>query len=110
MTKDQQVHVGMINSFNVITGKVSFRKIIDSGVGVFAHLPDEDIKYENVEFIMFYFEQMEMFSHCSELKKYLEENYNEDRTPKPTGCECDFPEITEYTEIVKCAKCKKTIS
>jgi hypothetical protein len=109
MNKDQKVHIAMINSFNVITGKASLEDVLDSGITLLAHAPADDLDYRNIELIILYFESVEMFEHCSILKEYLAENYNEDKTIKYNGCECDMPDIQEYTDKVKCSVCNKRI-
>lgn len=109
MNRDQAIHVGMLNSFNLITGKATYDEIIDAGIGVFAHLPYEDIEARNIEFIMLYFQQYEMFEYCAELKEYIEENYNDDGSPKLNDCECDYPEIESYTIPMYCSKCIKRL-
>jgi len=110
MNNDQAVHVGMLNSFNLITGKATFMEIVDAGIGVFAHQPEEDIEVRNIEYIILYFQHHEMFEHCAELKNYIKENYNDDGSPKPNDCECECPEITEYTTPMYCSKCNKRLS
>ena len=109
MNRDQAVHVGMINSFNLLTGKASFESIVDAGIGVFAHMPDEDIEAKNIEFIIYYFQEQEMFEECAELKEYLNNNYNEDGTPKWTDCECEYPSIKKYSNPMYCAECEKKL-
>lgn len=109
MNRDQAVHVGMINSFNLITEKATLDQIVSAGVGVFAHLPDEDIDAENIKFIIFYFQEHEMFEECAELQEYLQKHYYDDGTPKVQDCECDYPVITEYIQKMVCGNCKKRL-
>jgi hypothetical protein len=109
MTNDQAVHIGMLNSFNLITEVATYEQIMDADMGIFAHNPEDDIEYDNIKFIMLYFEQFEMFEHCAELKKYIDLNFNSDGSRKETDCECDMPEIKEYTLKMKCFKCDKRL-
>jgi hypothetical protein len=109
MNRDQAVHVGMINSFNLITEKATLEQIVSSGIGVFAHLPEDDIDADNIKFIIYYFQEHEMFEHCAELKEYLEKHYNNDGTPKVQDCECDYPAIVEYTIKMVCGNCNKRL-
>ena len=109
MNKEQAIHVGMINSYNIITDKASFEQIASTGLGVFAHQPDEELEYENLKFIILYFQTLEMFEHCAELKWYMNENFNEDGSYKEDDCECSYPDIREYNQKVKCHTCKKRI-
>ena len=109
MNKIQAVHVGMINSYNLITGRTTIEEVIQAGIGIFAHVPDEEIDVENIEFIIYYFQDKEMFEYCAELQDYVEENYHPDGTSKEEECDCDLPEIKEYTKKMKCATCDKRI-
>jgi len=109
MTKDQQVHIGMLNSYNLMMGKTTIDDIIDARVAFFAHQPDEDIEFKNIEFIILYFQELEMFEHCADLKKYLIDNYDADGTPKLKDCDCEYPEITEYKEDMRCSRCDKRL-
>lgn len=109
MTQEQIIHVSMINSFNVITGRNTFEEIIRSDVSVFAHSPDEDIPLELLELMIDYFASFEMFEKCSELIDYKNENYNTDGTIKYNGCECILPEITDYSRNMCCGHCNKRL-
>jgi hypothetical protein len=99
----------MLNSFNVITEKVSVDDVIRSGIGVFAHIPDEEPSIEVIDFMIFYFKEMEMYDKCAALKKYIECNYNEDGKPKEERCKCEYPDIIEYVPKIKCAVCNLRI-
>lgn len=105
MNNTQMMHIGMLNSYNVLVGKASIDEIIKSGIGVFAHVPDEEPSLESINFMLFYFKEMEAYEKCAELHAYIENNYNEDGTPKEKVCECEIPEIDEYVPKVKCAIC-----
>ena len=109
MNKTQALHVGMINSFNLITERATFEEIIMSGVGMFAHVPDEDVSSKDLDLIIEYFQELEMFEHCAELFDYRRENFKNDGTPIVEDCECDFPEIEEYSLRMKCASCNKRL-
>lgn len=99
------MHVGMLNSFNVLTGNALIEDVVKSGVGVFAHLPDEEPSLEAIEFMVFYFKEIEMYEKCAKLQKYIEENYNEDGSFKEERCKCEYPEIDAYVPKVKCSIC-----
>jgi len=109
MNKEQSIHVGMINSYNILTEKATFGDILTAGLGVFAHVPDEDVDYKTVKLMMMYFQEHEMFEHCADLKKYLDDNYDEDGNSNVEDCECTFPEIKAYTLKMKCAICNKRL-
>jgi hypothetical protein len=99
----------MINSFNIITGRVSFETVINSGVGLFAHTPDEDIDIDTLDAIIQYFEEREMYEHCAELHTYLLNNYDDDGVLIEEICVCDYPSLGEYKLNMLCLGCKKKI-
>lgn len=107
MNRDQRVHVGMINSYNIIMGYKSILDISMSSVGVFAHAPEGLIEFGNVELIMRYFQSIEMYEYCSNLKKYIKKNFDKNGERIIEECECDLPAIKEYSTIVKCSICNK---
>lgn len=108
MTRQQQLHVGMINSFNVITGIATFEEVIKSGIGVLAHVPNED-EIQYIKLMIYYFEEHELYEYCNVLKKYVKDNYFEDGSRREKECECEYPTITEYVAKVKCSKCNKRL-
>ena len=99
------MHVGMINSYNVLVGNATVEMVVNAGIGVFAHLPDEELSKEAIEFMIFYFKEMEMYERCAKLQVYIGENYNDDGTFKEERCVCEYPEINEYVPKVKCSVC-----
>lgn len=109
MTEQQKIHVAMLNSYNVITETFTIDEIMDSGVPLFSHIPDEEVSIENINFILYYFQQQEMYEHCVALTDYIEKNFNKDGSSKAEVCECEYPEISEYTKKMKCAKCNKRL-
>jgi len=109
MTQEQMIHIGMINSFNVITGKNTMQEILNSDVSLFAHAPDEDPPFELFEMMIDYFSAFEMFEKCVEIVLVMEENFNRDGTRKEIGCECTQPLITEYSRKMFCGNCKKRL-
>lgn len=108
MTSTQIVHVGMINSYNIIMGKASLEQVMMSGIGYLAHPPDE-LESEHLEMIIMYFEEVEMYEHCHELRRVFEESYNPDGTPKELECLCDFPVIESYSRVIRCGNCKNRL-
>lgn len=108
MTRQQELHVGMINSFNIITGQVTFEQVMYSGLDLFAHIPHGN-EIEYIKVMINYFEKNEMYYHCATLQKHLEENYFDDGTRKHKECECEYPDIKEYTIKMKCNSCNKRL-
>ena len=108
MTRQQIVHIGMINSFNIITGVVSLEQVISSGMSVIAHIPEED-ELEFVNLMIHYFQEHEFYEYCSVLKKYKEDTYYDDGSRKEQECSCEYPEIKEYVVKTKCSKCNKRL-
>jgi hypothetical protein len=108
MKKKQDVHVGMVNSFNVLTGRITVEKIASLGIPVFAHNPNKTVQKENVEFMIFYFKDLEMYERCKELSDYIEKTYNSDGSFKASFCDCNQPEI-DYLDNPKCTICNLEI-
>lgn len=109
MTEQQQLHIGMINSFNIITEKNSVYEIMASGIGYFAHIPDREPDFEILEEMIRYFSEVEMYEKCIELTLYMEENFNEDGSEKIERCECDCPVIEKYEHKMICGNCELRI-
>lgn len=109
MTQEQLIHIGMINSFNVITGRNNAEEIMGSSVSLFAHIPDDDPPFELLEMMIEYFTAFEMFEKCFELALVMEEMYTPDGRRKEHICECTQPEIVEYSRNMTCGKCKKKL-
>jgi hypothetical protein len=105
MTKEQMIHISMVNSYNVITGKAKVEEITNSGIGLFCHSPEEKDGMESINFIISYFQNLEMYEKCSDLKNYIDKTFNDDGTYKEKLCECSYPDIQKYTPIVKCSIC-----
>lgn len=109
MTQEQIIHIGMINTFNLITERNTFEDIITSDLSFLAHVPDQDTPIKLIQLMIGYFQSCEMFEHCADLVMYLDLNYNEDGTKKQYGCECSQPVISSYSKKMFCEKCKKRL-
>ena len=109
MKDNQQVHIGMINSFNIITERVSIYEVMSSGIGYFAHVPDREPELEILDDMIDYFSEIDMFEKCIELMKYKSEYYNEDASEKINSCQCDYPVIENYHYKMVCASCGNRI-
>lgn len=109
MRSEQRIYIGMINSFNVITERATLEDVISSGLGVFAHYPGEKNEKQAVEFMVFYFKNLEMYEKCAELSKYIEDTFDEYGNHKENFCNCNMPEIDKYVPKVKCSICKMRI-
>jgi hypothetical protein len=109
MIDKRLIHISMMNSFNLITDRATIEDIIKSGLGVFAHVPDERLDIDDIEFMIDYFSTVEMFEECAELSAFINDTFNEDGTLKEAECECELPSIKSYTRKVKCNKCNKLI-
>ena len=112
MTDEQYIHIAMLNSFNVVTGKVSLEDLLGSGLNMVIHLPSEEVEEDKLLIMIAYFEQEEMYEECSELRKVYEEKFSEITIPKPVVkniCECKRPTISKYSRSVKCGTCNKQI-
>ena len=109
MNLKQKVFLAMINSYNLVTNKATFQEILDSDINLFAHIPDDALTTDLIYMMIDYFQDIEMYEKCIELKQLLEDTFNEDGTIKSVQCECDYPEFNSYVGEIKCNKCKKTI-
>jgi len=109
MTQEQTIHVGVINSFNLITERNSFEEIVESDLSLFAHNPNVDPPIEVINFMIDYFKSYEFFENCAELMQYLGENYDDDGVFIHRECECSLPLITEYSEKMYCGICDKRL-
>jgi hypothetical protein len=112
MTDEQYIHIAMLNSFNVVTGKISIEDLLYSGLNMVIHLPSEDIEEEKLLIMIAYFEQEEMYEECIELRKIYDERFSEITIPKPVVkniCDCKKPTIPKYGRSVRCGTCNKQI-
>lgn len=108
MTQTQIIHIGMINSFNLITERNTFEEIVESNLTFFAHSPEQDVSLKSLHQMVRYFESIEMYDHCSELLDYI--NLNFDDKGKDIGsCECDYPVIKKYSKKSSCGFCFKRL-
>ena len=80
MTEQQKIHIAMINSYNVIVGNVDIDDVLDSNVSLFSHDFEEELQYDNMVFILKYFEQIEMFDKCIILSAFIDKTF--DKTGK----------------------------
>lgn len=110
MRQNQAVHIGMVNSYNVLVNDANLEQIVMSGIGFFAHSRDEEDALESIEFMIRYFQDVEMYEKCAKLQQYIAENFNEDGTYKEIMCGCEMPEIEQYSPIPKCSICNMRIS
>lgn len=109
MTQEQMIHVGMINSFNLITERNTLEEIATSDLSLFAHIPDEDVPLELIQLMMDYFKSYEMFEYCADLMEFIALNFNDDGTRIENGCECPQPVITKYSKKMFCGECNKRL-
>lgn len=110
MTKTQLVHVAMLNSYNVITGKEDEHIIMETTIPVFAHVPNEEIQEKNLSSIINYFEHLEMFEECKELKDEYDLRFDSMKRAKLDTCKCEYPTILKYNwEQTRCGICKKLL-
>jgi hypothetical protein len=109
MTQEQMIHIGMINSFNLLTERNTLEEIAMSDMSLFAHVPDEEAPIELVDLMIEYFQSYEMFEHCKELMDYIDDNFNEDGIRIQNRCECPQPVITDYSKKMFCGHCNKRL-
>lgn len=109
MTNEQMIHISMVNSYNVLIEGASIDEIIRCGVGIFCHSYEEKDAKKSIEFMINYFQNLEMYERCSKLQEHISNTFNEDGTFKDVLCDCIYPEIEEYKFPVKCKLCSLTI-
>ena len=97
----------MLNSYYVLTEQVDVSKILASDVPYFSHNITESITLENLNYLIYYFEQMEMFEQCLELEKISVRTFDEHGNNIEIGCECDYPSIGEYSLKTTCGTCNR---
>jgi hypothetical protein len=109
MNEQQRVHIAMLNSYNLVMENATIDDILDSSIPIFAHVPNENITIDAIEFMIYYFKSHEMFEYCAKLKDFIIENFNDDGTLKDNSCKCELPDIDGYNNKIKCIKCNKII-
>jgi hypothetical protein len=109
MTKRQMIHVSMLNSYNLITGKNTFDDILKSNIAMFAHQPDEMLDIENIEFMIQYFQELDMYELCIDLVEYKNKMFDDEGNFISKLCECEYPSIKDYSLETKCSTCNNTI-
>lgn len=82
--EDLMVKTAFNNSFNVITNRTTFNKILDgktiSGASaVMAHNPDEDMPIESLENMIMFFSESEEYEKCAEIKDIIDMKENIDQ-------------------------------
>lgn len=105
MTEQQKIHIAMINSYNVLTGRASIDDVLSSNIPMFSHAIDEEPHLENIMFIVRYFEKVEMFEECLILKMYVDETFDEDGNFIEELCVCPYPKIFKYSFKTECEIC-----
>lgn len=109
MTEQQKIHIAMVNSFNVIVGNATVDDILDSNVPLFSHDFDDEFQYDNLMFILKYFEQIEMFDKCATLSAFIDRTFDKAGRHKEKACECPYPDVKVYEPKTKCSSCDRKI-
>ena len=109
MSNSKTVHIGMINSYNVLVKNFDIQRIVLSGIGFFAHSESEKDAKISVEFMVKYFQDIEMYEKCSALQKYIKKTFDEEGKFKEQLCDCEYPDIEKYNPIPKCSLCNMRI-
>jgi hypothetical protein len=109
MTEQQKIHIAMVNSFNVILDKATIDDVLDSNLALFSHEFEEELEYDNLMFILKYFEDIEMFDKCSEFKAFIDKTFDNKGQHKEKACNCPYPDIKFYEPKIKCSSCSRKI-
>lgn len=104
---DRNMHIAMINSYNVITGAVSVDDVAVSECPAFAFIPDEGPTEDDIIRVMRYFEDLEMDEHVDALKTAYVKMVSDESSG---NCSCAMPDFHEYKPFIKCATCGKRIT
>ena len=67
------IHSAMIYSFYVVTGKKTIIDLIISEKGIFVFNPEKPLTKDTLEEMIEYFENVEDYKKCLQLKKLLED-------------------------------------
>jgi len=105
MTEGQLVHLGMVNSYNVLVGNATLEEIISAKIGVFSHSLEESDAKKSIELMIFYFKEIEMYEYCAGLQDYIEDVFDNEGLYKKNYCGCTYPQIEKYVNRIKCKKC-----
>lgn len=110
MKTKQLIHLAMINSYNVITGKIDEHMVMETSIPMFAHVPNEEITENNLSSIIKYFENLEMYEMCDELKHEYDLRFDSMKSPKDRICDCEYPTVLRYNwEQTRCGICKNLL-
>lgn len=69
---DYILDVAMRNSYDIIVNKLDAGEILITDFGYFVHNPAKPLKKEEVENMIYYFQSIEEYEKCIELKKIME--------------------------------------
>lgn len=100
MTDTQILHIGMTNSFNLITGRNKLNEIIKSDLNFLIHNPEKKVSIQVIDSMIEYFQSIDMIDNCLELMEYIALNF------KGEPCLCEYPVITEYGRKMFCGNCQ----
>lgn len=107
--KAQHLHEAMMNSFNLITNRMTYNDLFKKERSFLVHIPDEPVTDEDLEMMIVYFEHMEMYEECAELKAILDEIEEEEE--EDDSCACKNPTIYDDEDgDIKCKICNKKLS
>lgn len=109
MTEKQMLHAAMQNSYNLITGSATLEEIVNSGLTIFVHNPEEPIDSANLLLMIMYYEKLEHYEKCAACKKILDTLFKEEFIVDTYECSCELPKISEYKEPMCCKKCGKLL-
>lgn len=113
--KEEKLHEAMMNSFNLVTNRITYDDLFNLGKFFLIHLPDEPITQFDLDVMIQYFEDLEMYENCAELKKIQDEQFNDDGIhivwEDEEICECKNPKIYDDAEgVIRCKTCQKRFS
>lgn len=107
MNEKELLHVAMINSYNLITDRLTMEYIEEFALPIFVHFPEKGIDKMSMKVMMMYFITTEDYEICQELSTIYESIFNE--SMPNIMCTCKKPNYSlDYDKIV-CNNCKEII-
>jgi len=108
ISKEEELYYAMLNTFNVLTNKLTYDDIFESETGQFLLVePHINITFNHINDMIGYFESKEMYENCAALLHIRKEDYNDDGTTRENipKCKCKIPEVLVYSIYSRCQNC-----
>lgn len=108
--RKRRIHIAMMNSFNLLTGRVDSEVILASDYPLFAHQFDDSVEQDEVASIIEYFESIDYEEGVEEMRQVYVNLFVLKEDEIDVGiCECVNPIFHEYEPYIKCTICEKKV-